>query len=335
MKKSLTLSTDIFNSYRQDILNTRSNLFTSIGNNSEKIKDACKDILLSKQNENETPLWGELYPWFIVDLIGVNRNVIKDVSKGWLAIYLHTIFIDKHLDKKIEIKPVELLASSILAKEGLLNLQKIVLGSKYEKIFEDSLNSSADYELADVLNKLDFDSLGRKEEIAIGKNRILLACAGALAAVNKTYGDYIIRLTSSLLLSLQFLDDIKDIEEDYKEKNFTYILSYAFKDSSSIDSSMSKEKIIEKLFLSGALENTVLKVVNCLTCTFDILGELKTKFVKESSAYVFLDSLYSELSSLHHFLSKNKILYINSPLEYRSVILDEIETRIIRCDMPS
>jgi hypothetical protein len=323
----------LFNVNKENILSVRDSLFTSIQKKSEKLALISKGLLLDKISDANGHLWGEIYPWMISELVGMDKEQVIKVSTGWLAIYIHTVYIDKCLDKDVLLKKEELLASSLLAKEGLINLHKIVNGTKYEKLFEDSLSISANFELFDVLNKVNFKEIDSKEEIAVEKNRVVLACTGAFAALDSNNADYIIRFTNSLLLSLQYLDDVTDFYEDFNDQNFTYLLSSGLGNINSIDGINTKEELLERLIVSDSLLNTLIKIKTSIDSTIDILSEKKVQLL-DTNTYAYFILLHSTITEFIEFLQTNGgDKFQNLPTKQRRNILNEVLKRVFICNV--
>jgi hypothetical protein len=330
---SENITKKLFQIYQSDIINVRDQLFASIEKRSELLAQISKGILSNKLKDSNYPLWGEIYPWMISELTGISKEDCLKISTGWLAIYIHSIYIDQCLDKNIIIQKEELLASSLLAKEGLLNLYKIVNNTKYEKLFEDSLSVSANYELFDVLNKLNFDRLDSKEEIAVEKNRLILACAGAFAALDTKNADYIISLTNSLLLSLQYLDDVTDFYEDFNDGNFSYLLAYGLGNINAANSINSKEGLLEKLIISNSLLNTLIKIKGSVDATITILSERKTNLL-DTNAYAYFILLHSTIGEFIEYLKKNGGIKFEHLFENeKRDVLREVLKRMYICNI--
>jgi len=172
-----------FNTFENEILSVRNELFHQLEQMTPEFSVEVRNLFeyKLKNNDNKPPL-GELFPWIIKDLINLDTQLTKNISVSWFAVYLYTLFLDEYVDYKKPIKSEMLLAGSVLAKIGFMNLSKIVKGTEYEAIVDEALNESVLYQLRDVQKQKTNESIIEKEEYSLGKNKVILACAGALAA---------------------------------------------------------------------------------------------------------------------------------------------------------
>ena len=256
-KKELRLGTYenpsfyLFTEHKKDILSTRESLFSFLEKKAPSMSLAVKNILERKLEQtqiDELPLMFELFPWIIKDLTGLSWRKTHEVSINWLAVNLYISFLDDHLDSKIEIKADEFLGASLLSQKGLINLFKIVSGTKFEKLFTDSLFNAANFQLEDVIDRAMVTKTNlEKSKSASGKNQILIACAGALAASKEDHSEFIIRLTNKILIVVQFLDDLADVESDLKHNNITVLLNEVVKESRIDVKNIERKELIKEL----------------------------------------------------------------------------------------
>ncbi len=322
------ISLELFGTFKKEITNTRTVLFRDLKLSSKELSNAAESILVKKISESKGCLWGEVYPWLISDFLEIPDQKKETIAKGWLAIYLHTIYIDKCLDENGKIFKNELLASSLLAKYGLINLYGIVKDTKYENIFNQSIDSSANYELSDLLNQNSIENLQLKEETAIGKNRIILACAGAFAAVDTKNSKYIIEFTNSLLLTLQYLDDVTDNYIDFKNNNYTYLLASAVSNQESFNKIQSENELLEKLVSSDALLNTISKIHSSLLKTISILSSFRKKRFSITTLS-YLNLLNKSVYDFKIYLSENGgSKYDRLPKKLKQAILKDVQKKI-------
>ena len=284
---------------------------------------------MKQSRDNNLPMMFELFPWVIKDLTGISLKKIHEISVSWLSIYLYVSFLDNHLDTKAEIKPEEFLGASILAQKGLINLFKIVNGTKYEKLFTDSLFSSAINQLVDVFEqKKVYENYYEKEKSASGKNKILVACAGALAASTEKHSQFIIDLTNELLLTIQFLDDLADFEDDLKHRNITVLLNEIAKDKNFDFSDFERKVLIGKLISTGSLYNVIKKIEASLSTSILLMNKTAIKNKKSNSSYKFISSLHLDISLLSDFLKKCKNNFKNLAVEKQNEIIEYADKAI-------
>ncbi len=319
-----------FDSYEDHILKTRQSLFKELNYISPVFKREAVLILENKiKAGNNTPLLGELFPWIISDLINANKNTTQDVSVGWLAIYLYTLFLDEHLDDPRPINPNKFLTGSLLAKTGILTLSKFTNNSPYEKYVEKAFSYSAKNEHLDVQNQTKNIDLGIKEKYSKGKNYIVLACAGALASQNCKYGKFITQFTETLLLTLQYLDDIADFVEDFNSANYTVILNDAFKENprfSTLLNNMSRKELLMELIVSGALERSLTKIISYLNQSLLLISRTKTDQNRPSVEFIY--GILFHCKDLHNLIKMNRPYFETYSTFKKSEFLDKVETNL-------
>ena len=256
----------IYKQYETQILSTRKGLVSSLSSKSKDIGTAAQKLLerkIAEGDEKGIPHLFEIFPWLLSDLTDLDSTKVQEISINWLGLYLYISFLDDHLDLNTRIEPDEFIAASVLAQTSLLNLFKIVDNTKYEELFKDSLIASANHELKDVVEKeLVYNNDFTKAESASGKNSILLVCAGAVAASSKNNSEFIIDITRELLLTAQLLDDLTDIEEDFKHGNITIPLNSIARDCE--NSSPSRIEIISLLLQSNSLYKILVQIESSL-----------------------------------------------------------------------
>lgn len=322
-----------FNFYQSQIQEVRNSLFSQLEEISPDFSSEIINLFEDKlrNNDNKPPL-GELFPWIIKDLTSMRTATVKKISIGWFAIYLYTLFLDEYVDDKKPIKPEVFLAGSILAKIGLTNLTKIVKGTKYESLVDKSLNESALYQLRDVRKQNTKGQLNEKEIYSAGKNKIIFACAGALAASNSKHSKFIIQLTNSLLLSLQYLDDIADFEEDFLNSNYTVLLHNI--DDVKVKSLFSKTNntsyriLLSQLIVNGSLERVTTKLSDLFSNSIHLIKQLDKKVISKTESYILFKDLIFLIDSLNQLL-KSKAVYFPSMSKFaQEDLLNQVEQKI-------
>jgi len=291
-----------------DIISSRNSVILNLEKTSISLGEGGRKILLRKLNSSASPPIGELIPWILKDLFNIPNSMVKTVAIGWLEIYLYTTLIDDLLDNKRVAEPDELLAGSLMFHDGVLRLSKMVAGTKYESVLKESLHKAAEYQLLDVTKKFNTDP-SLKEKIAEGKNLVLLACAVALASGSPNKQTRMIDFTKSIILGLQYLDDIADWEEDYKNGNFTKLLAIAHARLESFADgfhntikSMPKNKVFAVLIKTGALSD-LLKETNRIITTSILMATSHNNY---------------SLTETHHFFY--------NLLELTNIAIKEVET---------
>lgn len=320
--------------HEKDVFSARESLFAFLKEKSPAMSLAAKEILerkLNKASEENLPLMFELFPWIIKDLTGLGWKKTHEISINWLAINLYVYFLDDHLDSKTEIRAEEFLGASVLAQKGLLNLFKIVSGTKFEKLFNESLFSSASFQLEDVLNQqVVSENNFAKAKSASGKNQILIACAGAFAASKEKDAKFIIQLTKKILLTVQFLDDLADFEDDFKSNNITVLLNKVIKENKLTTKDAQRNEIVFELISTGSLLNVIHKIESSLSASITLIEGIKIKNKKSNPSYQFFTSLYIEVLLLHQLLTNSKDTFLKLPERQQLEIIEKIDKAISR-----
>jgi len=323
----------LFHAHEKNILSVRETLFASISSISVPMAKAAEDILMRKIDQaggKSTVRLFEIFPWVLKDLADLSWHKTHDVSVNWLAVYLYVTFLDDHLDSKTNIKAEEFLGASILAQKGLLNLFKVVHGTKYESLFTNALLSSASSQLTDVLEQAEVktEQFG-KASSASGKNNILIACAGALAAACNTDSPFIIDFTKKLLLAVQLLDDLADFEEDFSRNNVTILLNDIYERNHDLQSKYSRKDILSKLVESGSLLNVIKRISNSMQAAKDLLST-NVRHKTRRPSVEFFQTIHKTIVSFESALSVYKIGYSSLSSIEKDTILDEVDNYVSR-----
>lgn len=319
-----------YNKYEGNIIKTRESLFHELNNVSSDFGNEARKILEAKLKSNSNiPLLGELFPWIINDLVNADPKTTHKVSVGWLAIYLYTLFLDEHVDNPKQLDPTKFMAGSLLASTGLLKISRFTNNTPFEGYIDKAFSHSAKNQHLDILFQKENADLHFKENYSEGKNYIVLACAGALAAQNSNYAEFIIQFTKKLLLTLQYLDDICDYEEDFATQNFTVLLSDTFQNNKEFIHSFksySNRELLSELIGSGALQRVVKKVISLLNQS--VLLIQRNNLPNNKASVEFFYTLLLHCQSLNSYLNKNQMHFEYLPIEEKSVILDKVEKHI-------
>jgi|GEM_PF-6451359 len=313
-----------FNCYKKQVLSVRNELFDDLDSVSRKFGMRIREILKEKLIVNEQrPLLGELFPWIIKDLIDADENTTHKISVGWLAVYIYTLFLDEYVDNPSTLTPESLIASSLLAKHGLLRLSKHSNNTAYEALVEKSLSISAYGQSLDYKFQKHITNSRKKIQYSKNKNYVIMACAGAIAAENNKYGKFITDFTDNLLLSLQYLDDIADYEMDFNNGNITVLLNHAFVEKPDLKDMINKysgDEILNDLLSTGALLRSLRKIRKLLSQSI-VLLQINVKKIENRPSFELFVSLTNHLSALITFLEKNTKRFSDLPIEKRREII--------------
>ncbi len=315
------------NPLKSDIMSTRDALFSELKNVNPETERFARSVLEQKEKKERLPSLGEIFPWFLCDLLQLDKNSLQRSNVGWLGFYIYTIYIDNLLDDNYSPRPDEILSSSILQGLALRNLSSVVINTPYENNFYEYLYSAVNSEYKEVEIKSKINNLAAKEEVSIGKNRILLAYASSLAAINISRSDEILEITNSILVSLQYLDDIADFEDDFITENYSYLLSWMLQSNPSFlknlenSPSLIRAQVLRELLTSNALAIVLSKIANNLNLTVGIINKSTTISYK-SEALKFVEELISNIGEFNEYLNQIDDSFIDEQ------ILDKVEHHI-------
>lgn len=323
-------SSTIFYHYESQILSTRSSLFSSLKTKSERIAIVAESILnkkINSKNEKGLPHLFEIFPWLLKDLTGLDHSKAHEISINWLALYIYVSFLDDHLDLKTKIKPDEFITASVLVQTSLINLFKIVDNTKYEELFRECLIRSAKYELKDVVDQAIFHNDDfTKSDSASGKNAILFACAGAVAASMEKNSDFIIDLTGELLLAAQLLDDLTDIEEDFAQGNITIPLNSVTRE---LDGTTSNRiNILSLMLQSRSLFNVITRIESSLSNLIVIINTSDVLIDPSNPALVYFQNLLTKVAQVRIYIESIEVSFKNTSNATQERLIEELQTKL-------
>jgi hypothetical protein len=323
-----------YSEYENNISAVRNDLFEQLYKIAPEFSVEVRKLFEEKLKANDyKPPLGELFPWIIKDLTSMEDSKTHPIATSWFSIYLYTLFLDEFVDTQKVLKPEIFLAGAALAKIGFTNLSKIVKGSKYELLVDKALNDSVAYQLKDVQKQKTSANDQEKEEYSLGKNKIIFACAGAMAAECSDHQDLIIELTKSLLLSLQYLDDITDINEDFVNENYTVLLNGLQGRRNFILEGFSRfsshRVILSELIINGSLLRVTEKLIHLLESSLILMNKFRYKNLHSNiEAYTLFFSITYSIKQLNKILVENGAEFKSMGNEARMAILDLVESHI-------
>lgn len=322
-------SVTFYRTYENNIKNVRESLFVELEGLSSDFSIEARKILDEKLQSNQNnPLFGELFPWIIKDLTNADSETTHRISIGWLALYLYTLFLDEYVDDPKLIEPKKFITGAVLAKTGFLKISHFTNNTPYEKYIDQALSLSVLNQNLDTQFQKQITKINIKAEYSEGKNYVVLACAGALAAVHSKYAEFITKFTESLLLTLQYLDDIADFKEDFKADNITVLLNEAFKSNPKLQAKLKNTKnreLLKELILTNALQRVVDKIQVLLNQSIILIQENKLiKQTNKPSVDYFL-TLQTSIASFNKFLKKDAIHFKGYSQDQQDIIIDKSE----------
>ncbi len=316
--------------YEHEVLSVRSGLFSSLHSKSDRIAVAAEKILekkISAINQKGVPNLFEIFPWLLRDLTNLDYEKSHEISINWLALYLYVTFLDDHLDNKSKIEPDEFIAASVLAQTSLINLFKIVDNTKYEDLFKECLIRSADYELKDIIEQtVVYSESFAKSDSASGKNAILLACAGAVAASTEIESDFIVDITRELLLSVQLLDDLTDFEEDLNQGNITIPLNDIARDLK--ETSSSRSVILGLMLHSKSLFKVVEQIEFSLAKVVALIHKSNAIISQSNPALLYFIAMHSKVNLLRLYIKSIEDSFENLSLNMQDKVKSELAAKL-------
>ncbi|MGV8018307.1 MAG: hypothetical protein AB2L26_09045 [Ignavibacteria bacterium] len=311
--------------YKTDIEKCRERLFLEIGKGSTEFGNEVRKLLDKKLHTSGSPLMGELFPWIISDLTMLNNSITYEISVGWLAIYLYTVFLDEYLDAPTLQTPSQIIAGSLLAKVGLLKISHFTTKTPYEDLVNEALTKSALCEKMDIEYQKKITNHSIKERYSRGKNMVIFSCAYAFASQNERYAGFIIDFTNHLLLALQYLDDIADYDSDFKIGNYTVLLNYALKDSRDLVKSskiLTANELLKELILTGAFIRVLGKINDLLEKIAHLI--MDSGLIEDKPSIEFLFNLKSLCSEFCNLLINNRFTFRFKSQKEQQIVLDKV-----------
>ncbi len=316
--------------YEREVISVRDSLFSSLHSKSDRIAAAAEKIFdkkINNINQGGIPHLFEIFPWLLRDLTNLDYVKSHEISINWLALYLYVTFLDDHLDNKSKIEPDEFIAASVLAQTSLINLFKIVDKTKYEDLFKESLIRSAEYELKDVIEQaLVYDESFTKSESASGKNAILLACAGAIAASTDRESDFIINITRELLLSVQLLDDLTDFEEDLNHGNITIPLNDIARNFE--QTSLPRNIIIGFMLQSKSLFKVLERIEFSLGKVIALIHKSDANISQSNPALLYFIAMHSKVSLLRQYIESIEDSFENLSSKMQNKTMTRLQAKL-------
>ncbi|MCI5050853.1 MAG: hypothetical protein MRY57_00915, partial [Candidatus Pacebacteria bacterium] len=163
-----------------------------------------------------------------------------------------------------------------------------------------------------------------KAEYSEKKNDLIKLCMYALVSMCTNDVDKknkIVDFTNKLQLSFQYLDDIADLKEDLKDKNYTVILNTLLQ-------KVSIENINEDNLISLLIENKVL--LNFVSNIVDLFKDINSMIDNKisSSSKTYFNNISKNLDVLHIYLKGINLDLFKLDERYKVSKIKEVEKRI-------
>jgi hypothetical protein len=174
----------------------------------------------------------ELAPWILGDLIGASPAQLDPVAVAWLEMSLGILMLDDVLDGTVDSdrRAPHMIVSELLVQRGLTAFLPFVPPRRHPEITQ-ILAVTAEAAIYEVDHHRGRTSSYSEPDLIRVRDKLafLHACALAVLAISKNDTDSlrIKKLIDALSLGLQLLDDLTDLQEDWKVANLTMPLNKA------------------------------------------------------------------------------------------------------------
>jgi len=236
---------------------------------------------IRNDNITEENLFSVNIPWILADLCGVDAKKCISIASSWEAILLYVKQLDHISDKNslTQQDKKNMLISSMLFAHGLEELKNIIK-IKADVTFS-SLYESAKYQSLDMLMMLEKKSdISMEEHLEImrGKN-IFTKVISQFYVENSNIGIHEInKFIDNLATFAQIIDDIKDLEEDYKTSSYSHLI-YTLQAKGYIFDT--EDKMMQLLLSTGLLTKSLIVAKTFMENTINIAKRISLSLAPE------------------------------------------------------
>lgn len=294
----------VLQSYASDVATVRRRVLSQLTSTSPQCSQYLRQTLKTKFPNSRgasTPTTGEVYPWLLADYTGVPSDDITHLSLVWGYIYYYYIVVDYISDNdNIEAGGNALMTISALAHEGFKALaQKTHDSETSPNDPHRAIRRSFRRQLEDIHKQSDASvSIEDRQRYTKEKNDIAFVFSYLLANQYTGKEDIIIESSELLIRLAQRLDDLKDYKEDYRCNNITSLIHKGLNNKSyDLNDVSSSDELLHILLTSGAIQDTVSKIINDLSILLSLANEEELPL---SRARLFIIGLYRRASSLNN-----------------------------------
>lgn len=268
---------------------------------------------------NGHPLLGELAPWFISDLLEVQKeHSIERIAAAWQALYFSVLFLDDVIDGNIpegESHKV-IVATALLQQRGVAQLVAATAKpAAFAKRMTTAFESTALAALQEITEHR--NRIVQYSPLAVGrignKLHILRVCIDAISEqedCSLERREWLFAAFDEIVTGLQLLDDVTDWEEDLVAGNMTLPLTLA---SVRFGAELSPKKghndLLAGLIRSGALAKTLTVAVAKLSSAEQLLNKSCNK---KSVSLKYVRTMRDNGERLHELVRDAKIK-LNAP----------------------
>lgn len=177
--------------------------------------------LLTKQDDQFDFSLGEILPIVFYELAGLRRQENLDITEAWYRLYHATILIDDISDGDCELNVRTFLEAIALTQEATARFLGICRDSRTTYLVQDELRAAIRGQEADVA--LQGIASPDRRFADFEKNRLVRALAIVVGSRSENRGD-LVAIADRMIPVFQMLDDLGDLYEDHRRKNWTGLL---------------------------------------------------------------------------------------------------------------
>lgn len=276
---------------------TRRELLNLVLSRAPSFAEELDHAIQRRQGSADAPLLGEMVPWLLTDLFDLSQDHAKDISMGWLALYMSAAVLDDILDGELQPRSKTILLSALLQSIATEILSTFLHSRQAHVDFHKNIQSAIEFEYTDSQFRDKHDVAEWKKATRL-KNSGLRALAIVVAeakAGGLVESARIRDFIDILILPFQLLDDIYDLPQDMRRSNRTYLQK--------VFSTGKQESDPNSLYFnalkSGTLERVVASIAFSLSRSIRLL---RGSTPQEKDGLTFLTGLRAELAALRNWI---------------------------------
>lgn len=250
-----------------------------------------------RRAEGKFPV-SELAPWLLGELLDVDPRKLTEIIDSWFHVVLGMLILDDVLDlpdRSVTEWRHEVIVAELLIQRGASRLQVVVQPTS-QGIFSDAFGDAADAAIHEIAkHRQTVSSFEQSELEQVGRKLALIqACAAAVISVSGVQIEWsrIENLFRKMSLGLQILDDLTDLDEDWRAGNFTLPITSAIRRGcliveGDVPRLISMEEVLARVVVSGALVESLAVAEEALQSALteiEILSKGSTSFARYLSA---------------------------------------------------
>ena len=233
---------------------------------------ALRRISVRTKRANGRQLLGECAPWLIADLLGIaDVPAIRRLALSWLHVYFFVLMVDDLVDKPRDtIHPQDMIVGSLLFQRGL---HALVRGGLCEEGLDAAFLETANAGLREVQGwRQRIQSFAPTPEMIGQKLSLLRICARALMSLvngRASASPSLDELLNQIGIGIQLLDDLTDLEEDFRAGQLSYPFQLALRRSQALANDFQSSRFGSDTLLllleSGSLVETLQAATNAFS----------------------------------------------------------------------